>query len=123
MFTRIIVGLTRALHEEDFSVAQIAVLYLLDEEGNARLGDVAERIGRSMPTASRLVDGLVKRGLVTREEDPEDRRAKRLALTSQGTKLVAYASEERMRTMFETAQSLPAGALEQVLAQITKARR
>ena len=40
--------------------------------------------GVSVPSISRAVDGLVKAGLATRVEDPEDRRVRRIAITDQG---------------------------------------
>jgi DNA-binding MarR family transcriptional regulator len=42
----------------------------------------------SVPSMSRAVDGLVKKGLATRVEDPDDRRVRRVAITARGKKLV-----------------------------------
>ena len=51
------------------------------------LKPVAEGLGLSLPSASRAVDGLVKRSLVARTEDPDDRRQRLLALTDDGQEL------------------------------------
>jgi DNA-binding MarR family transcriptional regulator len=48
------------------------------------LSDVAEHIGLSLPAMSTLVDGLVSRGLMVREENQEDRRRMTLSLTRRG---------------------------------------
>lgn len=53
-------------------------------DGARTVSAVAEACGRHVSTASRIVDGLVERQLVRREEDPADRRAVRLTLTPQG---------------------------------------
>jgi DNA-binding MarR family transcriptional regulator len=46
--------------------------------------ELAESAGISAPTATRMVDGLLQRGLVTRIEDPIDRRAVVISLTDEG---------------------------------------
>ena len=74
MFTRIITNVARSLQEHELSVAQLALMYLLDEREAMRVGDAATELGLSAPTTSRLVDDLVKQELVARSEDPNDRR-------------------------------------------------
>jgi DNA-binding MarR family transcriptional regulator len=41
-------------------------------------------MGLTSASASTLVDGLIERGMMTREENPDDRRRVRLAVTSRG---------------------------------------
>jgi DNA-binding MarR family transcriptional regulator len=53
-----------------------------------QVGDLADLFGVSVPSMSRAVDGLVKQGLASRVEDPEDRRARRVAITAEGERLV-----------------------------------
>lgn len=112
MFTRIIASLARALAEEEFSVAHIAALHLLDEEGTMRVAALAEALGRSPSGTSRLLDVLVQRDLVSRVEDPEDRRAKKLALTAAGARFVQRVGDERVRVMREVVSSWPGAAKE-----------
>ncbi|MGV7206518.1 MarR family winged helix-turn-helix transcriptional regulator [Oxalobacteraceae bacterium A2-2] len=56
----------------------------------ARLGDgvrpgvVADAVGIEAPSLVRIIDQLVAAGLVLRQDDPGDRRAKTLALTPEG---------------------------------------
>ncbi|WP_437796034.1 MarR family winged helix-turn-helix transcriptional regulator [Sorangium sp. So ce693] len=123
MFSRIIAGLARALHEEDFSVAQVAALHLVDQEGPVRVTALATSLGLSASAGSRLVDGLVQRGLLARQEDPEDRRAKTLALTPLGRRFVDQASVERVRVIMETARSLPTDISAAILSAISAFQR
>ena len=51
------------------------------------LGALGDHLGLSLPAVSRAVEGLVKRGIVTREEDPADRRSKRVVITRRGRRL------------------------------------
>ena len=55
--------------------------------------ELAELAGIAPPTATRLVDGLLQRGFVSRVEDPTDRRAVVISLTAAGR--TALARKER----------------------------
>jgi DNA-binding MarR family transcriptional regulator len=48
------------------------------------LADISDSTGASMPAVSRAIDSLVRKGLVSRVEDPEDRRRRLIALTDEG---------------------------------------
>src|SRR5579883_2295337 len=115
MLTRIITSLSRTLQEEELSVAQVATLYLLDEQGTMRVGDVGAALDRAAPATSRMIDDLVANGLVERKEDPSDRRARVLSLTPRGAKFIARAGEARVKTILETVRELPDQATELVL--------
>src|SRR6478672_7699997 len=53
-------------------------------EGRLRMSDLADRVVLSRTRVSRLVDELVARGLVTRLDNPEDRRSAYAAITKAG---------------------------------------
>ncbi len=69
---------------EDLSVAQFRTLAFLDRNPDISLSAVAEHIGLTLPSMSKLIDGLVERELVTRETCPGDRRRINLGLTPRG---------------------------------------
>ena len=85
----------RAMDDHDISVAQMATLMLLDAEGSCTVSDLANDLGRSLSATSRLLDQLVRRGLVTRQEDPDDRRVKRVDITERGKDLVGRVQRRR----------------------------
>jgi DNA-binding MarR family transcriptional regulator len=66
------------------SVPQVRSLAFLHRSPGACLSDLAEHLGVSRPTASALVERLVKRGMVTRTTDPRERRRIVLTLTPLG---------------------------------------
>ena len=68
----------------DLSVPQFRTLAFIDRNVDASLSDVAEHIGLTLPSMSKIVDGLVTRRLVTRQTHPADRRRMTLALTARG---------------------------------------
>jgi DNA-binding MarR family transcriptional regulator len=71
------------------SVPQFRVLAFLGRSPGASLSAVAAFLGVADATASAMVDRLVRRRLLTRGEDPAERRRVALALTAQGTALLA----------------------------------
>ncbi|MEV8637693.1 MarR family transcriptional regulator [Streptosporangium sp. NPDC051023] len=85
LFPGFILQLLRGFEGDEPSVIQLATLYVLDRPDPPALGELAERVGRSVSATSRLVDALVRRGLADRREDPEDRRLRRITLTESGT--------------------------------------
>ncbi len=74
----------RSHRSADISVPQFRTLAFLNEHEGASLSDAAEFIGLTLPSMSKLVDGLVTRSLVTRQTHPGDRRRMTLALTEAG---------------------------------------
>lgn len=68
----------------DMSVPQFRSLAFVNRQPGASLSDLAEHTGLTLPSASKLVDGLVERGLITRETPPGDRRRVTLTLTDPG---------------------------------------
>src|SRR5690348_222725 len=84
MIPEFLTGMLRRMGGDDPNLPQVATLYVLDVGATPTVGELAEKLGRSMSVTSRLVDHLVKRGWVDREEDPADRRAKRVRITDEG---------------------------------------
>jgi DNA-binding MarR family transcriptional regulator len=83
----------------DLSVPQLRVLVYLNRHEGASLSDIAEHMGSTLPSMSKMVDNLVSRGLVSRSMDPADRRRVILAPTALGrtTRQAAHkATESRL---------------------------
>ena len=68
---------------EELSLAQFQLLEPL-LEGPASVGVLREAAGVSYPTATRAVEAMVDKGLVTRRADPADRRVVVVCLTEDG---------------------------------------
>ncbi len=79
----------------DISAIQFATLFLLAGEGELTIKSVAELIGRSVSATSRMLDQLVIRGLVSRNEDTRDRRTKRVSLSENGQAFVQVLEQKR----------------------------
>lgn len=111
--------------ELDLTMPQIRGLFVLDDPDRAlALTELAPLMGLSVAAAGRAVDGLVRDGLVSRTEDPADRRIKRLALTDDGRAALARLTEARLvglrrfaDTLGETEREALSRALQAVFAQ------
>lgn len=68
----------------DITVAQLRVLLILHTEGPSQMSSIASSLGIALSTATGIVDNLVRKGLVTRGADPEDRRLVICTLSPQG---------------------------------------
>jgi DNA-binding MarR family transcriptional regulator len=58
----------------DLTVAQLRVLLVLQSTGSSRMSDIASVLDVALSTATGIVDKLVRKELVIRETDPQDRR-------------------------------------------------
>ena len=66
------------------SIPQFRTLVQIDAQPKVSLSAVAENLGASRPTASRIVGGLVKKGMIARDVCASDRRQCALRLTPAG---------------------------------------
>ncbi len=71
----------------DISVTQCYALEALLQKGPMTLNTLAGKLYLDKSTASRVVDSLVRKGYVTRSENPDDARALRLEVTNAGEHL------------------------------------
>jgi DNA-binding MarR family transcriptional regulator len=80
-------ALSEGVGSLDLTLAQWRVLVVVGERRSnpLRVGDVAARINASLPSTSRILRRLERRGLITTERDERDRRATLVSLTPAGT--------------------------------------
>lgn len=83
-------GMIRALDSTGLSFVQVKTLATIDGSGggDVSVNQIADLLGVSLPSASRAIEVLVQKGLVTRVEDPADRRVRQISLTGDGQGLV-----------------------------------
>jgi DNA-binding MarR family transcriptional regulator len=68
--------------------AQVHGLRYLAHNEERLMSDLANGLGISYPAATKTVERLVKKGLVSRESDPADRRVVKVRLTTAGDQLI-----------------------------------
>jgi len=122
----------------DISVSQCYALEALVERGPLTLNDLAAHLYLDKSTASRVVDGLERKGLARRGAHPEDGRAVLLSATPAGTRLCRRIQDDLMvdqmrlleefepevrQAMIRLIARLASAAAERVQAGCTPVRR
>lgn len=99
----------REIDEYGLTFVQFKALMSLssaDSDDPPYLQELAEELGASMPSLSRAIDGLVRKDLVSRIEDPEDRRRRRISLTEAGRQVTNHFFQSRASGVIRFASSL-----------------
>ena len=78
-----------AVEPHDLTPSRLAALASLARRGPLTLRELATVEGVQSPTMTRIVTKLEELGLVDKTEDPSDRRATRLAVTEEASRLLA----------------------------------
>ncbi|MBV9455313.1 MAG: MarR family transcriptional regulator [Rubrobacter sp.] len=112
-------NLIRSFGDFEFSLVQMVTLLLLDEEGELAIKQVAAELERSVSATSRMLDQLVKRGLVSRRENEGDRRQKLVAITESGRTLLAAVERRRVDAQLKIMQNLSAEERAEVVRAMT----
>lgn len=88
------------IEEFDLSLTQIKTLGCLSgSDVELSVKELSERLGYSLPSASRTVDALLRRGWLERREDEHDRRVKRVRVTQEGRDLVQRIDGARLNSL------------------------
>jgi len=88
------------------SVPQFRALIFIYHHGGASLSQVAEHVGLSRPSMSKMIEGLVRKGHVGRQPHPGDRRRLRLDLTPEGRSTLSAALRGARQRLAETLRPL-----------------
>ena len=108
----------QVIDQSGLSFAQLKALIELERTETGTVTSLAEELGISAASASRAADGLVRKKLATRVEDPDDRRVRRLALTNAGLELAERIISARLAGLEEMTGSLEAEERKQLEATL-----
>jgi MarR family transcriptional regulator, organic hydroperoxide resistance regulator len=111
--------------EDELSLPQFQILDPLDAASEAlTVSEVAVQAGVATPTATRMLDGLEREGLVCRERRPGDRRVVHISLTDDGRRRVQAKRARiaaRRREIFESLSAAERKQAARVLARLAAA--
>lgn len=107
LWRELVIGFAGQLGELGMGFTQLAALYVLADAGTTTVADLADMLGRSPSATSRLVDGLVRRNLIERRAETEDRRQRTLWLTPSGQALLAVVDRARADQFLAVVRPLP----------------
>jgi DNA-binding MarR family transcriptional regulator len=93
--------------DEDVTLPQFRTLVVLVSRGPQRVADLARELAVTSSTAVRMCNRLVRKGLVARQERPDDRRVAWITLTAAGRDLVGGATSRRREGLAALVAELP----------------
>lgn len=98
------------------TLPRLWVLVHVDECPGITMGSLARRMGLSRSAVTGLVDDMVRAGLLRREDDPDDRRIIRLALTPDGERALGRMLARRARVVADALGHVGATEADALLA-------
>lgn len=115
---RLLDGLSR-----DLTLATLRLLRAIERsDGPPSVGDVADALTIDPSTASRLVDGAVDAGLVERHSCTDDRRSRRLRLTTGGEAVVEEVTARRRQLLGQVTEGWDPDELAQLTEMLSTLR-
>ncbi|HXG23408.1 MAG TPA: MarR family transcriptional regulator [Chthonomonadales bacterium] len=100
-------------------ISQLRCLHVVAENEGQKMLDLSHRLEIKLPALSQIVDRLVKREMLVRQTDPNDRRIVRLELTEKARTILAEAHAMRQARLEATARNLEPKAMRKVIEGLT----
>jgi DNA-binding MarR family transcriptional regulator len=108
--SRALVGVAlRSVSEDpaDITLVQFRALATLADHGAQRVADLAALLAVNSSTATRMSARLRRKGLITRSQDPTDRRATCLEITPAGERVVRNVTVRRQAVIGRIVRRIP----------------
>jgi len=96
-----------ALQAGEFTFSQLHALHRIHRNGPHTIAELAKGLALSQTAASRMVERLVRHGLVERKELPSDRRSKVVELTEDGIAHMQDLQEFTVKTYADLLERVP----------------
>lgn len=100
------------------TLPQFRTLVVLDSEGATNLNRLAQVLDVNASSAVRMIDRLLASGLVTRQENPENRRQVLLGVTPAGADIVRRVTARRRREIARIVTAVPEGMRDELVAAL-----
>jgi len=104
------------------SVPQFRTLRFVRRQPGTSLSPLAEHLGTSVPAASQLVDRLVRAGLLTRDQHPDEHRRVELRITAAGSATLEECDARTRSWLCERLSGLAAADLQRLEAALRELR-
>jgi DNA-binding MarR family transcriptional regulator len=88
LFRELLPSVPKELLELDITMPQMKIMLILFMRGPQRMSALAADLGITLATSTGLVDRLVERDFIVREDSPDDRRVVLCRLSENGQKAV-----------------------------------
>lgn len=101
-------------HGANISIPQFRSMRFIQRNPDSSLTGLADFLGLTLPSVSKLIDGLVKQELVNRHESSADRRKLTLVLTQTGHAIVNSARASTQEDLIAILKNLPEDDLQTI---------
>jgi DNA-binding MarR family transcriptional regulator len=108
----------------DLTMAQAKLLYVVTASGDLSMSEIAARLGVTISTASGAVDHLVSLGLLSRIDEPANRRQVRVSVTPLGLETLEQMRElstRQLRALFDLVADADLAVVERAIRILTRA--
>ncbi|MBN2085255.1 MAG: MarR family transcriptional regulator [Anaerolineales bacterium] len=113
----------RRHRSSDITLPQFRTLLFLQRTPGAALHQVADHLGLTPPTVSKMIHGLSSRGLIERPGSAVDRRRVELRLTARGSALIVRVRGETISNFAVRLEKMRADEQENLIAALESLRR
>lgn len=107
-----------AEHNESVTITQFRTLVVLGNQPELTLNQLADHLGVNASTAMRMINRLLKADLVSRRENPNDRREILLALSEAGRDIVDTVTNRRRAEINRIVTAMPAAHRTELIAAL-----
>jgi Transcriptional regulators len=114
LVTRFLRKEMRRNRAENLSIPQFRALYFLRRNPGTPLIDLAEHLGLTPPSTSKLIDILLNRGLLVRESCPDDRRRIAMHLTAKGGQSLDQVDQATLKRVIAQIDALSPAQIETI---------
>jgi DNA-binding MarR family transcriptional regulator len=91
--------------EQNLSMSQMGALMNVHRHRMCNVSEISDELGITSAAVSQMLERLVQQELIERTEDPNDRRAKQIALTEKGQQMIHDGFRARYAWLAELAGS------------------
>ncbi len=105
--------------DNGLTMPQFGAMTHIFHSGGCGVSDIGNDLGVTNSAASQMLDRLVQIKLISRSEDPEDRRGKLLVLTDKGRDILVKGNMANQIWLEDLARSMTAAEQEQVRQALT----
>jgi DNA-binding MarR family transcriptional regulator len=104
--------------DETETITQFRTLVVLDGHQGINLNRLADALDVNSSTAMRMIDRLLAAGLVTRQDNPANRREVLLGLTAEGRRLVDSVTQRRRAEIATIVTAMPTESRDELITAL-----
>jgi len=104
--------------DKGLTMAQLGTMFHISQKGACGVSDIGSDLGVSNSAASQMLERLVQLKLITRSEDPTDRRVKQIVLTDKGLQILVESGRAHQEWLDDLVSSMSEEEREQVMSAL-----